>query len=144
MVSKICSSAGFFGNFSSHSLRTTCATRLFQNGIEEQLVSSITGHSSSAVRSYKRPCNNQLREISRVLQCVNTTNCNSSIATNYTPSNSNVIVESSENAELFQQCPLSGNVNLNNEGKYSIYGPTNKSMRVSIDGNANIINVNFN
>ena len=43
IVSAMCVKAGFVGNFSSHSLRTTCATRLFQSGIEEQLVSSVTG-----------------------------------------------------------------------------------------------------
>jgi len=43
------------GNYTNHSLRATSATRLFDAGVDEQLIMSRTGHSSTAgVRSYKR------------------------------------------------------------------------------------------
>jgi hypothetical protein len=42
----LCARAGFSGNFSNHSLRGTTATRLFQNGVDEQLICNVTGHSS--------------------------------------------------------------------------------------------------
>lgn len=47
---------------SSHSLRATTATRLYENNIEEQIIAEITGHSSSCVREYKRT-NDRQREI---------------------------------------------------------------------------------
>ncbi len=47
--------AGLEGHYTNHSLRATSATRLFDAGVDEQLIMSRTGHSSTAsVRSYKR------------------------------------------------------------------------------------------
>ena len=47
--------AGFTGYFTIHSLRATTATRLFSAGIDERLIMSRTGHSSTeGVRAYKR------------------------------------------------------------------------------------------
>ena len=45
-VSRICKKAGVSGYKTNHSLRVTSATRLFQNGIDEQLIMSNTGHRS--------------------------------------------------------------------------------------------------
>ena len=43
------------GHYTNHSLRATAATRLFTAGVDEQLIMSRTGHSSSCgVRLYKR------------------------------------------------------------------------------------------
>ena len=48
----------------NHSLRATAATRLYQSGIDEQLVMERTGHRSlEGVRSYKRTSDTQ-REVS--------------------------------------------------------------------------------
>lgn len=47
--------AGFEGYFTNHSLRASLATRLFDAEIDEQLIMSRTGHSSTdGVRAYKR------------------------------------------------------------------------------------------
>ena len=61
---------GLQGHFTIHSLRATAATKLFEAGIDEQLIMQRTGHSTTAgVRSYKR-VGEKLRSItSDVLNC---------------------------------------------------------------------------
>ena len=55
-VRKFCDKAGFKGNYTNHSGKVTCATELFNNNIDEQLIMKQTGHrSQDAVRKYKRP-----------------------------------------------------------------------------------------
>ena len=54
IVSRICSAAGFVGFYSSRSLRATCATRLFNAGVDERLIMAKTGHVSNSVRSYNK------------------------------------------------------------------------------------------
>jgi integrase len=66
-VGKLCSQAGFEGHFTNHSLRATAATRLYEAGIDEQLITEKTGHRSSAVRSYKRTNDTQLQDISKII-----------------------------------------------------------------------------
>lgn len=44
------------GTYTPHSLRATKATRLYAEGVTEQLIQEQTGHSSLAVRGYKRSC----------------------------------------------------------------------------------------
>ena len=54
-IPRLFKEAGVEGNYTNHSLRATSATRLFDAGIDEQLIMSRAGHSStSGVRSYKR------------------------------------------------------------------------------------------
>ena len=53
-VRRLCVAAGIEGKFTNHSLRATNATRLFEAKVDEQLIMQRTGHSSNAVRSYKR------------------------------------------------------------------------------------------
>ena len=48
------------GFFTNHSLRSTCATRLYAAGVDEQLVMERTGHQLNAVRQYKRTCDDQI------------------------------------------------------------------------------------
>ena len=70
-IKKLCSEAGAEGYFTNHSLRRTCATRLFQKGIEEQQIMSITGHrSSNAVRQYKEISHEQEEKLSKLIQPV--------------------------------------------------------------------------
>ena len=45
--------AGIPGHYTNHSLRVTSATRLFEACVDEQLIMQRTGHSSTAVRTYK-------------------------------------------------------------------------------------------
>ena len=52
----IAKKAGLQGKFSSHSGKRTCATALYQAGVDEQEIMSRTGHrSEKAVRKYKTP-----------------------------------------------------------------------------------------
>jgi hypothetical protein len=64
----LCEQAGFKGHFTNHSLRATAATRLYDAGVDEQLIAEKTGHRSSAVRSYKRTQNAQLVKCSDIIQ----------------------------------------------------------------------------
>ena len=53
-VKRLCASAGIDGFFTNHSLCRSCATCLFQEGIEEQVIMSRTGQKSlEGVRAYK-------------------------------------------------------------------------------------------
>ena len=47
IVKTMCAAAGIQGNFSNHSGKRTCATSLFQNGVDEQLIMERTGHRSN-------------------------------------------------------------------------------------------------
>ena len=53
-VKDMCKQAGIQGKFTNHSLRATCASRMFDNQIPEQLIKETTGHKSDCVRVYKR------------------------------------------------------------------------------------------
>lgn len=55
------------GHFTAHSGKVTCATTLFHQNIDEQLIKDRTGHRSDAVRSYKRVSENQEKKVSAVL-----------------------------------------------------------------------------
>ena len=49
----MCKEAGIQGRKTNHSLRATTAARLFQAGLDEQLIMERTGHhSTDGVRSY--------------------------------------------------------------------------------------------
>ena len=68
MVQQMCKLAGITGHKTNHSLRATAATRLFHAGIDEQLIMERTGHRSiEGVRSYKRTSEEQVEELSDVL-----------------------------------------------------------------------------
>ena len=67
-VSRLCKDGGIPGYKTNHSLRVTTATRLFQSGIEEQLIMDHTGHRSiDGVRKYKRISTEQKLTTSAVL-----------------------------------------------------------------------------
>ena len=68
-VARMCSAAGIIGFKTNHSLRVTLATRLFKEGVDEQLIMAKTGHrSTDGVRSYKRVSKEQMELISNVVQ----------------------------------------------------------------------------
>jgi len=53
-VRHLCKEARLDGYFTNHSLKVTTATRLFEAGVDEQLIILRTGHSTtSGVRSHK-------------------------------------------------------------------------------------------
>ena len=67
-VKRLCDAAGIGGFKTNHSLRVTSATRLFQSGVDEQLIMGRTGHRSiDGMRTYKRDSNEQKEDISHVL-----------------------------------------------------------------------------
>ena len=67
-VKRLCAAIGVDGNFTNHSLRRTCATRLFQAGVDEQQIMNVTGHrTTNAVRLYKEISQEQEKS-SKILQ----------------------------------------------------------------------------
>ena len=68
IVARLCQRAGIGGHRTNHSLRATAATRLYQSGVDEQLIMEQTGHRSvQGVRSYKRTSTEQQKSVSDVL-----------------------------------------------------------------------------
>ncbi len=68
IVTDICKQASIPGFKTNHSLRATCATRLYQGGSDKQLIMENTGHRSiQGVRSYKRSSDQQKKVVSHVL-----------------------------------------------------------------------------
>ena len=61
-VKEICTEGGLEGKFMNHSLRATCASRMYEQDIPEQMIKEVTGHKSDCVRIYKRT-NDNLREV---------------------------------------------------------------------------------
>jgi len=67
-LTNMCSEAGLVGKKTNHSLRATCATRLYQAGVEEQQIMERTGHRSvTGVRCYKRTSDVHIEHCSAVL-----------------------------------------------------------------------------
>ena len=62
VVRDICKEAGLEGHFTNHSLRATCASRMYDKNVPEQIIKETTGHRSECVRTYKRT-SDQLREV---------------------------------------------------------------------------------
>lgn len=68
IISRLCKSAGIGGYKTNHSLRATAATRLYESGVDEQMVMEVTGHRSlEGVRSYKRTSGLQRKVLSDIL-----------------------------------------------------------------------------
>lgn len=67
-LSSMTSKLGTQGRFTPHSLRATTATRLYESGFDEQMIQEQTGHTSTAVRSYKRTSSVMKQEVSKTLQ----------------------------------------------------------------------------
>ncbi len=62
IIKNLLKSAGIDGRFTNHSLRVTAATRMYSQGIDEQVIKEHTGYRSDAVRAYKRTDENLLRK----------------------------------------------------------------------------------
>ena len=67
VVKNLCETAGLPGYYTNHSLRSSSATRMYRSGIDEQIISEITGHRSIAVRSYKRTSQSQKQKASKII-----------------------------------------------------------------------------
>lgn len=68
IVPTMMAEAGFRGKFTLHSLRATCATRLYESGVDEQAIQEVTGHTSNAVRAYKRTSDGMKKNLSHILR----------------------------------------------------------------------------
>ena len=69
VVKNIMRKAGFEGHFTNHSLRRSCATRLYEGGVPEQVIVETTGHRScDGVREYKCTSLTLKRKASEILQ----------------------------------------------------------------------------
>ena len=51
----------------SHCLGVTCATALFQKGVEDKLIRQRTGHRSNALLKYETACGEQVKSVSDIL-----------------------------------------------------------------------------
>ena len=60
--------AGLNKKVVNHSGRIYCCSTEYNSGFEEQEVMQHSGHRNTAVRTYKRPSEEKLKEISNVLQ----------------------------------------------------------------------------
>ena len=68
IVKRMCEKVGVEGYFTNHSLRRTCATRLYHHGADEQQIMSVTGHrSKDAVRVYKTMSRDQEEDLSEMI-----------------------------------------------------------------------------
>lgn len=69
VVKKIMKKAQFVGHYINHSLERSCATRLYDGGVSEQLILETTSHrSSDGVRAYKCTSSALKREASEILK----------------------------------------------------------------------------
>ncbi len=55
IMKSLCNKAGLSGKkFCNHSLHASCATRMYQAGVDEQVIQQFTRHVSEVVRKYKK------------------------------------------------------------------------------------------
>ena len=102
-VAQLCQKAGIPGFRTNHSLRATTATRLYQAGVEEQLIMERTGHRSiEGVRSYKRTSDGQREATSDVL------NSKSGSAAPISPPSNQLTVSVNTQPQSSVATPLSG------------------------------------
>ena len=68
VVKKVMGKTGFDGHFTNHSLRRSCATNHYDNGLPEQVIQETTGHRSiEGVRAYKRTSSAMRRKMGAIL-----------------------------------------------------------------------------
>ena len=69
VVAQVMKGASFEGYYSNHSLRRTCATRLYDKGLPEQLIQETTGHRcADGVRCYKHTTTFAKRGASEIVE----------------------------------------------------------------------------
>ncbi len=68
IAKSLCSKAGLEGEkFCNHNLRASCATRMYQAGVDKQVIQKFTGHASEVVRKYKRTNEELLKSVNRTV-----------------------------------------------------------------------------
>ena len=66
ILPEMCKAAGLKRK-TSHCLRVTCASSLFNAGVEEKLIRERTGHRSDSLFKYEKPSKEKITEVSSVL-----------------------------------------------------------------------------
>ena len=61
-VKNLMAEIGKVSHFTNHSLRVSAVTRMYSEGVDEQVLKERTGHRSDAVRTYKKTPENLLRQ----------------------------------------------------------------------------------
>ena len=80
-IARLCKQAGIPGHRTNHSLHATAVTRLYQSGIDEQLVMERTGHRSlDGVGGYKHTSMAQKEALSDILNCQSQMNSHSLVS----------------------------------------------------------------
>ncbi len=69
-VKTIAEKGGLTGYFTNHSLRSSCATRMYSAGVDKQLIMETMGHRSECVRQYKRTSEDLLRAVQETISAV--------------------------------------------------------------------------
>ena len=68
IIPEMCKAAGIDGRKTGHSGKVTCATSLYQQNFDDQLIKERTGHRSlEAIHKYKRTGSDQQRQVSMAL-----------------------------------------------------------------------------
>ena len=118
ILPSMCKEAGFKAK-SSHCLRVTCASALFNAGVEEKLIRDRTGHRSNALFKYEKVSEMKSTEVSDILapKCSSTSNVSLSNEVSETA----VEVGSSASTCEFMSCPYFNNctisINVNGVAK---------------------------
>ncbi len=66
-VKELTKQAGLVGHYTNHSLRSTAVTRMYNQGLDKQVIKEVTGHKSDTIRTYKRTSDNLLKTASNVI-----------------------------------------------------------------------------
>ena len=67
VIKNLCKKGGIAGKRTNHSCHASTATRMYDQGCDEQLICEKTGHRSVAIRSYKRTSNHQMKNVTDIL-----------------------------------------------------------------------------
>ena len=110
-VRRLFKTAGVEGYKTNHSLRATATSRLYQAGVDEQLVMERTGHRSvEGVRSYKRTGEKQRKVLSDILNRQNSQSEQSLEVVSASPSLPSLpklsAASLSGSAQTFNQCTV--------------------------------------
>ena len=100
-MKRLCDSVGIEGFITNHSLRATAATRLYESGVNEQLIMERTRHRSlEGVRSYKRTTAQQKQSISDILNQATSLVATTDSATKTSPENCSDSVRTANDKEI--------------------------------------------
>ena len=124
-VSRICRGAGIKGFKTNHLLRVTTATRLFQAGVDEQLIMERTGHhSTGGIRTYKRTSAEQQEAISDILSRSKKLKEDTSKCTSLVRSSTSLTTQDPPKVQLSSQPSTSYEIN-HSQKQLSVFHPDN-------------------